>query len=102
MAVIAAAAEQELRAGAQMMDLTVNKLRAMLGVRNQLKGFSAKATKAALIDRLVDAMQGYLCDDPVALVGTAPMECDDVVATVDTMPNEGDNEEDVPSSLTPN
>jgi hypothetical protein len=111
MAGVAASAEEELAGGASLVSLTVNKLRAMLHVRNELKGVPSNTNKAALVDLLEDAMEGYLSHDEAA-----PAE--DVVAVetdvdmidvarrwVDGDYNSPDedssDEEEVPSSLAP-
>ena len=44
--------------GADVASLAVNKLKAMLSVRNALLGY-ATANKSALVARLVDLMQGH-------------------------------------------
>ena len=125
---VAAAAEEELAGGAQIISLTVSKLRAMLHVRNDLIGVPLNTNKAALVDLLWDAMEGYLSEDEVAPAEDAAVVETDV-ETVDTpvearwvdgdynsnddddgsdgdevgtMHEDNNDEEDVPSSLTPN
>ena len=57
-ATVAATAEDELREGADISSLTVNKLKALLSVRNALSGHGT-STKAVLVRRVGDIMQGY-------------------------------------------
>ena len=62
-ATVATAAEEELREGADISSLTVNKLKALLSVRKALNGY-ATCLKPALVDRLVDVMQGNVIIAP--------------------------------------